>query len=74
MKQWNLIRLRHEAGINQKEMAELLGMSEYAYMRREDGQTPFRDFEMFMIRDIFDKPIEEIFLRRDCNDIAVGTK
>lgn len=71
MKQWNLKRLRDERGIGQKELAEELGMSIHSYMRKENGHTPFVDHEMFKIRNFFGKPIEEIFLSRDCNDIAI---
>ena len=72
MKQWTLKQLRDEAGLTQKEIAEKLGMTHFSYVRKENGQTPFQDYEMFKIRQFFDKPIEEIFLFSDCNDIAVG--
>jgi len=72
LKQWTLKQLRDEAGLTQKEIAEKLGMTHFSYVRKENGQTPFQDYEMFKIRQFFDKPIEEIFLFSDCNDIAVG--
>lgn len=71
MKQWNLKRLRDEHGYNQKEFAKVIGITVHSYMRKENGQTPFVDHEMFKIRNFFDKPIEEIFLSKDCNDIAI---
>jgi len=70
MKQWTLKRLRDEHNLTQKEMAEILNISHYSYARKENGQTPFLDCEMFKIRKFFGMPIEEIFLFPDCNDIA----
>lgn len=71
MKQWNLKRLRDEAGLTQKDMAKKLGMSQFSYLRKENGQTSFQDYEMFIIRDIFNKPMEEIFLQSNCNINAI---
>ena len=71
MKQWTLKRLRDEAGLTQKMLAEELGMSDYSYMRKENGQTNFYDYEMFKISKYFNKPIEDIFLNPYCNDIAI---
>lgn len=71
MKQWTLKRLRDESGLTQKMLAVELGMSEYSYMRKENGQTSFYDYEMFMISKYFNKPIENIFLNPYCNDVAI---
>lgn len=71
MKQWTLKRLRDEAGLNQKEFAEKVGISHYSYVRKENGQSPFLDYEMYKIREFFNKPIDDIFLFSNCNDIAI---
>jgi len=71
MKQWTLKRLRDEANLNQREFSEKVGISYYSYVRKENGQTPFLDYEMYKIRKFFNKPIEEIFLFKDCNDVAM---
>ena len=72
--QWNLIRLRKEAGITGKGMAELLDINETTYVNKENGHYQFKSNEMFIIRDIFKKPIEEIFLPQDCNVVAIPKK
>lgn len=72
MKQWNLIRLRDEAGMTQKDMGKILGISGYSYMRKENGQTRFYDYEMFMLSEYFNKTIDQIFLNPNCNDIAIS--
>lgn len=63
LKQWNLIRFRKENNLTQIEMAKLLGISSRAYYLKENGKAPFYSKEMFAISDLFDKPLEEIFLR-----------
>lgn len=70
MKQWTLKQLRDEAGLTQKELAKKLGMTHFSYVRKENGQTPFVDYEMYKIRNFFNRPIEDIFLFSDCNVIA----
>ncbi|MBT2215880.1 helix-turn-helix transcriptional regulator [Virgibacillus dakarensis] len=71
MKQWVLKRLRDEANLTQKEFAEKIGMTPYSYNRKENGKTAFADYEMFKIRNFFDKPIDDIFLDSDCNEVAI---
>lgn len=63
--QWNLIRLRKEAGFRQKELAEIIGISEDAYGYKERGQRPFDLDEMFILRDLFHVHLEDIFLPSD---------
>lgn len=60
--QWNLVIARKEEGLNQKQMAEMLGISEDSYSLRERGKLQFKADEMFIISRYFDKPIEKIFL------------
>lgn len=56
-----LYQLRKEQGITQKELADKLGISETAYRQKEKGQRAFRSDEMFIIADILNKDIGEIF-------------
>ena len=56
-----LYQLRKEKGITQKEMAQKLGISETAYRQKEKGQRAFKSDEMFIIADILEKDIGEIF-------------
>lgn len=56
-----LYQLRKEKGITQKELAQKLGISETAYRQKEKGQRAFKSDEMFMIADILEKDIGEIF-------------
>lgn len=69
--QWNLIILRKELKLNQTEMAKKLGMNKDTYGRKERGEYQFTLNEMFSISNILDKPIDEIFLPRDCINNAV---
>ena len=57
-----LYQLRKEKGITQKELAQKLGISETAYRQKEKGQRSFKSDEMFIIADILEKDIGEIFL------------
>ena len=56
-----LYQLRKEKGITQKEMAQNLGISETSYRQKEKGQRAFKSDEMFIIADILEKDIGEIF-------------
>lgn len=59
--QWNLIILRKEQGLTQKEMAEIIGISEDGYRKKETGKTQFKQNEMFFIANYFNRAIEDIF-------------
>lgn len=56
-----LYQLRKEKGITQKELAQKLGISETTYRQKEKGQSAFKSDEMFIIADILEKDIGEIF-------------
>lgn len=56
-----LYQLRKEKDITQKEMAQKIGISETAYRQKEKGQRAFKSDEMFIIADILEKDIGEIF-------------
>lgn len=59
--QIKLYELRKEAGLTQAQMAEKLNISETTYRSKELGQTDFKSTEMFLIADILEKDIHEIF-------------
>lgn len=59
--QIKLYELRKEAGLTQAQMAEKLNISETTYRSEELGQTDFKSTEMFLIADILEKDIHEIF-------------
>lgn len=61
MKQWNLIRLRSDRGLKQKDMAKMLGVTDETYGMKERGQHQFQMDEMFVISHFFHVPIEDIF-------------
>ena len=56
-----LYQLRKEKGITQRELAQKLGISETAYRQKEKGKRAFKSDEMFVIADILEKDIGEIF-------------
>lgn len=70
--QWNLIRLRKEAGLTQKDMAKIIGVNVSTYINKEIGDYQFKSDEMFTLRDYFKKPIDDIFLRTNCNGVAIA--
>lgn len=72
--QWNLIRLRKEAGLTQKDLAKMIGVNITTYVNKEAGEYQFKSNEMFILRDYFQKPIEDIFLPPNCIDSAVNCK
>ncbi|MEB7428338.1 helix-turn-helix domain-containing protein [Enterococcus faecalis] len=59
-----LIELRKKAGESQKDIADLIGISEGSYRKREIGNLQFKMNEMFVIAKHYNKPIEDIFLPR----------
>ena len=69
--QWNLIRLRKEAGLTQQDVADKLGISVTTYNNKENGNHQFRANEMIFLRNLFGRNIEEIFLPSNCNDNAI---
>lgn len=70
--QWNLIRLRKEAGLSQVEMAEILGINKTTYSHKETGKYQFQADEMFVLKDYFNRSIDEIFLPTNCNVVAMS--
>ncbi|KXU16185.1 Phage repressor [Streptococcus oralis] len=66
-----LYQLRKEKGITQKELAQKLGISENAYRQKEKGQRAFKSDEMFIIADILEKDIGEIFSAPSPRNVAL---
>lgn len=64
--QWNLIRLRKENEFTQKQISDLLGINLTTYINKESSNSQFKANEMFLLRDLFKKRIEEIFLPTNC--------
>ena len=59
-----LRKIRQEKNIKAKEIAEKLGLkTEGAYYKKETGSVPFTLEEGKIVADIFNMPIEEIFLK-----------
>lgn len=63
--QWNLIRIRKELKLSQKDVAKILGISTDAYGMKERGEVQFKQDEMFILSRYFGLPMEVIFLPRN---------
>lgn len=70
--QWNLIKLRKERGLSQKDMADYLGITPESYGAKERGKQPFFIDEMFKIKYLFGCTMDEIFLPRKLGDSEVS--
>lgn len=60
----NLILLRKNNYITQKKLANLLGISEVQYGKKEKGIAEFTQDEMFLIAGYFELKVDDIFLPR----------
>lgn len=60
--QEKLIILRMRNNLTQKELADLLNISEKQYGFKERGKSEFLMSEMFKISNYFDLSIENVFL------------
>lgn len=60
-----LEKIRRYNGVSQKELAEIIGVSERSYINKICGVSQFKLREMFIISKEFKKPIGEIFLEND---------
>jgi transcriptional regulator with XRE-family HTH domain len=56
-----LIEKRHQKGLSQQQVAELMSMDVSNYNRREKGQCKIRGEEWEKLSKIFDVPVEEIY-------------
>ena len=55
----NLILLRKNNFVTQKKLANLLGISEVQYGKKEKGIAAFTQDEMFIISDYFNLKVEQ---------------
>lgn len=60
--QYKLYALRKQKGLTQEDMAKELGITPNTYRNKELGHTFFNAKEMFKISDLFQKPLDDIFL------------
>lgn len=63
--QERLLILRKKHNLSQEAMAKYLSITATQYGRKERDVNAFNADEMFMIKYLFDKPLEEIFTPRD---------
>ena len=71
---WNLMKLRKEKGLYQKDMADLIGVTYLTYGQKESGKANFNIEEMKIIKDYLGKPMDYIFLDSNSIDIAIEGK
>lgn len=62
--QEKLMILRKRAKLTQSQLADVLGISLTQYSRKERGVFEFTGDEMFVIKDLFGLPLDDIFLPR----------
>ncbi|MGT2801010.1 hypothetical protein JavanS292_0015 [Streptococcus satellite phage Javan292] len=62
--QGKLLVLRKEKGLSQNQVAKYLGISVTSYGDKERSKKEFTQDEMFLLGQLFDKPINDIFLPR----------
>lgn len=65
------MRLRKEKKLSQVKMAEFLSVDVTTYHNKETNKTKFNADEMFLISNLFNLPIEEIFLPTNSNLIGI---
>lgn len=69
--QWELIKLRKNYKLSQEKMSKVLDMSLVSYGKKERGDIQFTSDEMFLLKEYFTLPIEQIFLPRDFTNSEV---
>lgn len=62
--QWNLLRIRKENGLTQKDVAALIGIHVDSYCSKENGKREFTADEMFALSSYFKLQLDQIFLPR----------
>ena len=72
--QWHLMRLRKEKKISQVKMADFLNVDVTTYHNKETNKTKFNADEMFLISNLFNLPIEDIFLPTNSNIVGVKSE
>lgn len=69
--QWDLIRLRKEHKLFQKDLGKILKISTDSYGAKERGKMQFTMDEMFELSNFFGIPINQIFLPRNFGDTEI---
>lgn len=64
----NLKALRAKNGFNQKDVAQLLGISLQNYNAKENGKGEFSISEIEKIISLFSLPYEDIFFTTSCHN------
>ncbi|MCD5028715.1 helix-turn-helix transcriptional regulator [Enterococcus asini] len=59
---WNL--RKNEKRMTQQDLADYLGIAVQTYRDKEKGKAEFTQDEMFMIAQLFQKRLDDIFLPR----------
>jgi len=67
----NLILLRKNNNVTQKKIANLIGISEVQYGKKEKGIAEFTQDEMFIIANFFEKTVDDIFLPRKATKCCI---
>lgn len=62
--QFKLYKARKDAKMTQDDLANYLGVSRVTYGKKERGEVPFLMDEMFLISELFGKPLTDIFVPR----------
>jgi putative transcriptional regulator len=60
--QEKLLILRKRRNLTQKDMAKYLDVTVSTYARKERGQSEFNMTEMFALRKLFNRKVDDIFL------------
>lgn len=61
--QWELIKLRKLHRFKKKDMANFIGVTPATYRKKEEGEDDFKLTEVFILASVFNKPINEVFLK-----------
>lgn len=68
MKYIDLIKARKKAGYTQKQMAEMIGMEQTTYSKKERGLSPIRDIEWSRLAKILEVNIDEVRNGKDLSN------
>lgn len=74
MNELKLKSLRILNGLTQAELAEKIGLSEWAYSRRESGDTPFKDGEIRKLKNALKLNNDEIVEIFFADDVATNAR
>lgn len=66
--------LRAERGLSMADMAKILGISETSYLAKENNTRDWKSSEMFILRNYFKLPLDNIFFGEDGSSVTQKTK